>query len=215
MTQRVFNIDFETMGGPRSGKPILLDVAACVWDLDGGLPDYGDLIKETTQIKLDIRSQKEQGRIVDPGTKEWWSKQGERARQVLQPTPDDHTIKQAMEKLLDWLDSKYIDPRNALAFCRGQSFDFPLLEGAIDDAGLSHRDPYRFFNQMDVRSYLKGLYADPRARKFALPKGWLDENFVKHDSRCDVAKDAGLIQYGQQLARGEVNPNMETDVEWV
>lgn len=215
MTHKCFNVDFETLGGPRDGKPILLDMSACVWDIDGGLPSYAELLKNTIQIKLDIRSQKEQGRVVNQSTKEWWSKQEERAQRVLKPGPNDRTITQAMTEFLDWLDGYYLDPRNTLAFCRGQSFDLPLLEGAIDDAGLSHRDPYKFWNQGDVRSYLKGLYADPRARKFALPKGWLDDNFVNHDSRCDVAKDAGLILYAQQLARGDVNPDLQNDVEWI
>lgn len=212
-----FIFDTETLG--KSPDGVILDISCLVVDLDQveNPPKFMDLVKAGKQWKLDVKDQLKLGRKTDPKVIEWWKGKSDEAKKVLKQTGNEILLFDALDEFSLYLTSNGIDQKTSLGFCRGQSFDFPLLVNSLAqkyNQDTFEHEPCRFWNQRDIRSVISGLLLDDKRTTTPLRKGIL-QGFVKHNSLHDIAKDALMIIYAKRYALGleELPLNDEVDPE--
>lgn len=212
-----FIFDTETLG--KSPDGVILDISCLVVDLDQveTPPKFMDLVKAGKQWKLDVKDQLKLGRKTDPKVIEWWKGKSDEAKKVLVANGTEVKLNDALDEFSLYLTSNGIDQKTSLGFCRGQSFDFPLLVHSLAqkyNQDTFEYEPCRFWNQRDTRSIIAGLLLDDKRTTTPLRKGIL-QGFVKHNSLHDIAKDALMIIYAKRYALGleELPLNDEVDPE--
>lgn len=198
-----FIIDFETFDNKPTAMAI--DLAVLVFENNPeNPPNFKDLVKQGRRWKLDLRSQAET-RSRSPSTINWWKQQSDEAKQNLVPTDKDVTVKVAITEFLEYLKEQGIDPWKSQAWCRGQSFDFPILVNMLQEVYKTNDtdevEPVKFWNQRDVRTAVEALMMSRGMCTVPLEKGTLD-GFVAHDSVHDCAKDVMMLIYAQRYAMG-------------
>lgn len=215
--KKAFIFDTETLG--KSPDGIILDISCLVFDLDQveNPPNFMDLVNSGKQWKLNIQNQINIGRRKDPKVIEWWNGKSEEAKKVLKTTGNEILLTNALDEFSSYLYQNGINQKESLGFCRGQSFDFPLLVNALSykhGSDTFNYEPCRFWNQRDVRSVISGLLLDDNRTTTPLRKGIL-QGFVKHNSLHDIAKDVLMIIYAKRYALGleEIPLNDEVDPE--
>ena len=212
-----FIFDTETLG--KSPDSVILDISCLVVDLDQveTPPKFMDLVKAGKQWKLNVKNQIINGRKTDPKVIEWWKGKSVEAQQVLKQTGNEILLFDALTEFDLFLTKNGIDRKTSLGFCRGMSFDFPLLVHSLaqkHNYDTFEYEPCRFWNQRDIRSVISGLLLDDKRTTTPLRKGIL-QGFVKHNSLHDIAKDALMIIYAKRYALGleELPLNDEVDLE--
>lgn len=212
-----FIFDTETLG--KSPDGVILDISCLVVDLDQveNPPKFMDLVKAGKQWKLNVKNQIINGRKTDPKVIEWWKGKSVEAQQVLKQTGNEILLFDALDEFSLYLTTNGIDRKTSLGFCRGMSFDFPLLVNSLAqkyNQDTFEYEPCRFWNQRDIRSVISGLLLDDKRTTTPLRKGIL-QGFVKHNSLHDIAKDALMIIYAKRYALGleELPLNDEVDPE--
>lgn len=198
-------IDFECMGTRSSS--IVLDLSAVVFREDQ-VDSFDKLIKDTKRlfhVKFDVKSQVKT-RTVDSVTLDWWNKQNDDVRSVLNPSIEDKTIEEGIELFSQFCELNDIDPKNSLAYSRGTSYDFPILADIVSSVKKEVEPgmwPCAFWNQRDVRSAIAYAMLQPHLRKLPVVKDTF-LGFVKHNSIHDVCKDAILLQTALAYGRGDL-----------
>lgn len=215
--KKAFIFDTETLG--KSPDGIILDISCLVFDLDQveNPPNFIDLVNSGKQWKLNIQNQINIGRKKDSKVIEWWMNKSDEAKKVLKITGEEILLTDALEDFDTYLYQNGINRKESLGFCRGMSFDFPLLVNALSykyGSDTFNYEPCRFWNQRDVRSIISGLLLDDNRTTTPLRKGIL-QGFVKHNSLHDIAKDVLMIIYAKRYAMGleEIPSLEETDPE--
>lgn len=197
-------IDCETFSNKANAT--VIDFALVVFKEDVmNPPSFSDLVKSGIKVKFDLKSQKERHKMKS--TIDWWKKQSDEAKANLKPSTDDVTIEQGMKELLDFLSSPWfkIDYWKSLAWCRGNSFDFPIFEDILsqyygkDDTIFEQ--PVNFSRQRDIRTAIEQNLGKRHQTTCPLPKGTLD-GFIAHDSIHDCAKDILMYLYSKRYAYG-------------
>lgn len=196
-------IDIETLSQDTS-KGIVLDFAATYFDFDK-VESFSNIINDPARSfysKLDVSEQREKGRTTEEGTINWWMEQDKEVIKRTLPSKEDQTIDEFLYSFKDWLDKvpKY-NPKTAIFYCRGQSFDFPFLKSLILDSTSFMKDnnidprfwPCSFWNQRDTRSILCTLWGNTRITKGVLHKSEINL-FQKHNSLHDIARDIVSLQ---------------------
>lgn len=195
--------DLETLSQNVS-KGIVLDCAASWFTFDK-VESFLDIINDSSRIfysKLDVQSQRDLGRVVCKDTVKWWSEQDRSVLIKTLPSKEDVTIDEFLEQFKTWIENiPNYDPKTAILYCRGQSFDIPLLQSLILDS-VEFKDKYNidermwpcsFWNQRDIRSILCTLWGNPHIAKGILHKSEM-EYFKKHNAVHDIAKDIISMQ---------------------
>lgn len=208
-----FVFDFETLGTPPDG--IVLELSAIVFDPSKPL-NYTDLVNSGIKIKFGIKDQKTAGRIMTEGAKEFWKNQPkDLQKRILLPSDDDKTLKEGLTEFMSYLKDNGIDPWKSIGWCRGQSFDFPMLVSIIREVyGIEdtfEKEPIKFWNQRDTRTFISGATGDFGRTNIPLLISELP-GFVHHDSIHDCAKDIIMIKKAMDLANGgefDFDPNNE------
>lgn len=203
-------IDFETFGNV--SKAAVIDLAVIAFDPDPTkVETFEKIAQNGKRIKFKLAEQKGK-RLFGKSTVKWWKEQSAEARANLAPTEDDVTTLEGIQQFLEYCVENEVDPWKSQMWCRGMSFDFPILVDLIRDLqrgdGIPEEDidtfniePVKFWNQRDIRtaieaySMVRGLTTTP------LRKGDLD-GFVAHDSIHDCAKDILMLKYAQRYALG-------------
>lgn len=209
--------DLETL----DNKPtaLILDIAVVKFE-EKDNDVFSDLVADTSRHfyrKLDVKSQEQ--RTVSESTIDWWSKQEPEAKKILKKSNEDVSLQDALMDLKNWLEMKRFSLKYDIAYCRGQSFDFPILADAahrlFDTWSLGYSMfPCAFYNQRDVRTALTYSMLDPKLRKVPVAKGTFD-GFVKHNAIHDCCKDIILLQTVLRYANGTQDlPNLE-DCDWI
>lgn len=210
-----FIFDTETLG--KSPDGVILDLSCIVVDLNQveNPPKFMDLVKSGKQWKLDVKDQIKNGRKIDPKVIEWWKGKSEEAKQVLVTNGAEIKLNDALDEFDYFLYNNGIDKKKSLGYCRGQSFDFPLLVDALKhkyNQDTFEYEPCRFWNQRDIRSVISGLLMDDARTTVPLRKGIL-QGFVKHNSLHDIAKDALMIIYAKRYALGLEEIPLDEDID--
>jgi len=150
---------------------------------------YDELLENSKYMKFDVQDQvKNYNRKVSKSTLEWWNKQGEEAKSVLKPNLE---LDESISQLYNFFVLNVNMNNLKTVFCRGNTFDIPLMEGIMKQTGNSI--PYPFWMVRDTRSYLDGLLFGSGQRNSYIPDG-CKEKFVAHDARHDVVVDVMRMQ---------------------
>lgn len=214
-------IDYETFAN--TSKSAVIDLAVIAFDNDPeNVESFDELVKAGKRIKFKLADQKGK-RLFSKSTVQWWKEQSAEARANLAPTEEDVTTLEGIKQFLDYCREQGVDPWKSQAWCRGMSFDFPILTDMIRDIyrddGVPEEEidtfklePVRFWNQRDVRtaieaySLVRGLTTTP------LHNGTL-KGFIAHDSVHDCAKDILMLKYAQRYALGLDEPPTEEETD--
>lgn len=200
--------DLEALGNRPSS--IILDIAAMVIDLDKEYT-FPQLVENTTSTfyrKINVRKGQE-GRTTDESTLDWWSHQSADAKKVLRASPEDVLLEQALLDFKSFLQRVGFDIKWDIAYCRGQSYDFPIIADACHNLfntwGLGYSMfPCAFWNQRDIRTAIAHTLMQPKLRKMPVSNGTFD-GFIKHNSIHDTAKDAVLLKIAMKYADGSLD----------
>ena len=205
-----FIIDWETFSNvPKSA---VIDCAAVVFDPNPEVIEtFDELVNRGIKLKFNLKAQKGV-RLFGASTIEWWKKQSAEARANLAPTDADVDHVEGTHSLLKFLKDNGVDAWKSFGWCRGQSFDFPILVDIIREGeirkGIEDKDidtfnlePCKFWNQRDIRTAIESLLLTRGLSTTPLRKGILD-GFIAHDSIHDCAKDILMLKYAQRYAMG-------------
>jgi len=197
-----FIFDTETLGNPPDG--VIISCAVLVFDFDTP-HTFKELINNACYIKFDIAEQRALGRKINPDYVAWWKKQSKAAKKELIPTNKDVTAVEGLKQIKDYLNANGITSRkDTYAFCRGQSFDFPLLEHIHWQTNLQHYWLCDFWKQRDSRTFIGSTLGDITRDKVPLPNSVFNEDdFIAHNCVHDIAKDVLMMQYAVKYAYGE------------
>lgn len=205
-----FIIDYETFGNVSNSA--VIDVAAVVFDPNPEVVEtFGELINRGMKLKFNLRAQ-QNVRLFGASTMKWWKSQSEEARKNLAPSNEDIDHVEGLYKILKFLKDNGVKEWDSFGWCRGQSFDFPILVDIIREGerrkGIADRDidtfalePCKFWNQRDIRTAIESLLLTRGLTTTPLRKGVLD-GFIAHDSIHDCAKDILMLKYAQRYALG-------------
>lgn len=196
-------IDYETAGGEdhtRNQSAVLdLSAVAFVHNPDSGeLPDFNQMIENGFNTKFDLRSQKGV-RIIDRGTLGWWKKQSPEAQKILLPSDKDVTVEVGHRRFATWIEEQGLT-RQSKIWCRGNSFDFPILAHCLHQSGIPANLMGGFWNQRDIRTRIETLLGDD-ITDCPLPKDAIP-GFIAHNSLHDCAKDVMSLFYAYRYAFG-------------
>lgn len=216
-----FIIDFETMG--TGEKAAVIDLAVIAFNHDPEvIESFDELVSRGLKIKFDLKSQQGK-RLFTKSTIEWWKSQSAEAKKNIAASPEDVTTLDGLVKFQEYLKAEGIDPWKSQAWCRGMSFDFPILVDLIRDVQRGNgvpenmldtfkEEPVKFWNQRDIRTRVEALLLVRDMTTCPLPKGTLD-GFIAHDSIHDCAKDVLMMKYALRYAMGLEEAPAEEDCD--
>lgn len=184
-------IDFETLSVDRVNG-VVLSMALLNFDtkvLTSQKPyEYEFLVQKAQFIKFDVEEQvKKYKRVISKDTLNWWSEQSKEAQKQLKPSKKDQSI----ADLYDFLITKTNPDNIDRIMCRGQDFDLMFLEFIMKQ--IEKPMPYPHWKFRDTRSLIDGMAWGTDIRNGFIPEG-LNEKFVAHDPRHDIAMDVMRIQ---------------------
>lgn len=184
--------DFETLGTNPSNSAVV-SLAVLPFDssvFSSGGYSYEELVDQATLIKFDVDDQvRNHNRTIDQSTLEWWGQQSPEARLQLEPSSSDIKLTELFDKLVDITCPADIER----VYTRGNTFD-PIFLGSIL-SNVNRLDPYSYWKIRDTRSVIEGmtLLNESIDNRFIVPG--LEDSFVKHDAKHDVAMDVMRMQY--------------------
>ncbi|APU02074.1 exonuclease A [Aeromonas phage Riv-10] len=198
-----FVLDWETMGNAPEGA--VVDLAVLVFEHDPhNLPTFEELCRRGRRFKFDLKSQKGK-RIFDQGTMDWWKKQSDEAKLNLKPSDIDVDYLSFYDDFMNFLKAEGFNKKTGQGWCRGQSFDFPILIDVIRQIHGTREtfnlEPCFFWQQRDVRTAVEATLMVRDMTMCPMPKGALD-GFVMHDAIHDCAKAALELLYSKRYALG-------------
>lgn len=159
-------VDIETMGC-RASAPIL-EIGACAFDLDRGIFDH-------FQADIALASAMEAGAKPDAATILWWLGREERARAALTAATPREPIGEAVRGLAAFVRRH----EGATVWCKGASFDFPIVKFAF--GGQKLPCPWPHWDERCLRTLL-GERPELHALRFeGVPHRALDD--ARHQAR--------------------------------
>lgn len=196
-------IDYETLGGSDHDRNLssVIELGAVAFEHNpqtGRIPDYQEMVKGGFRVKFDLKSQKGK-RVFSSETKEWWLSQSDEAKKILLPSSEDVTVEVGHRMFVDWMKSVGVN-RNTKLWCRGNSFDIPILDNCLHQAGIIEKVTPGFWKVRDVRTRIEALLGDDVC-ECPLPLGSLP-GFVHHNGIHDCAKDVMMMFYAYRYAFG-------------
>lgn len=190
--------DFETMSqDPQTGVVVsmaMLNFAEVRFTGDHPYT-YQELLDKAKFIKFDVEDQvKNYNRKIEKETLQWWSEQGKEAQKQLKPSADDEPI----SNLYQFFVVNRATNLNRV-FTRRNTFDPIFMTSLMKATG--NPEPYEWWDVRDTISYIEGLSIGSNIKNNFIPEG-LEEHFVKHDPRHDIAMDVMRIQTLVQAIQG-------------
>ncbi|UNA02383.1 putative exonuclease [Serratia phage SP1] len=211
-----FMFDYETFA--KAANAAVIDVAVIAFNPDPEVVEtFDELVSRALHVKFDLKSQKGK-REFDPSTIEWWKNQSPEAKAGLTPSDKDVTTEVGTRLVLEYLKEQNINFWESQGWCRGQSFDWPILvnlirnEIAAQGEDTFKLEPCAFWNQRDVRTAIESLLLVRNMTTTPLPAGTLD-GFVAHNSVHDTAKDILMLKYAKRYALGLEDAPSEEDTD--
>lgn len=167
-------IDLEALDTKASAKILSIGIVPFNWGEDVSFQELCER-PSSLYIKIDLSSYHD-AFTESKSTREWWEKQGEEARFVLEPLSSDVNIVQALGSLCAHLDT-WVQPLTkdgGQVFCRGYGFDGGILNHALD--AYRFVSPWSYNRFRCIRTVIDTL-ADTRNGyiRATNPKG-----FIKH-----------------------------------
>lgn len=185
--------DFETLSqNPDDG--VAVSLAALTYSESRFIDNpygYFELVEDAKYVKFAVAEQvRTFGRKIEASTLDWWKKQGADAQAALAPSNIDVTVQFLPEFLQAVVGEQHFGDFNKV-YTRGNTFDPLFLKSLLKHSDME--DPFNWWALRDTRSFIDGLaYGEGISNKF-VPEG-LDELFVAHDPRHDIAMDVMRMQ---------------------
>lgn len=186
--------DFETLSTDRI-KGIVTCIAGIRFSEDRYLSDnpytFAELAESAQFMKFDVLSQAEHyGRQMSKSTIDWWRQQPKKVQeQLVEPSDSDVPLTE-IKTFFDQLIGNH--ETVSKVYSRGNTFDPILVSYIFSDIGAEQ--PYPFWKDRDTRSMIEGLsYGADLKNSFMVPG--LENQFIAHDPRHDIAMDVMRMQY--------------------
>lgn len=145
-------IDLETLG--TQAGCVIAQIAAVAFDEDG--------LQDDISLRIDLEDAQRAGLVIEAGTVRWWlthdTAQG--ARGLFAPE-GALPLRPALELLSGWL--RPLEPETI--WCKGASFDFPILAAAYHAVGLELPWKYRDERCLRTLAALAPAVLLPRAQQ--------------------------------------------------
>lgn len=184
-------IDFETLGnGQERDDFIVVDVSWLQFDLKQK-NSFDDLVSKAKRIKFDINEQFELGWRAEEDTLEWWKKQDKEAIKNIKPSSEDQPLSKFVEEFSK--DLKHHSPKHL--WSRGNDFDLPILKRIYRTVGDNINNKIPFNAATDVRTALRAATGFTLKWDGFIPPAGENVNFIKHDSKHDIAMDVLRLQF--------------------
>ena len=178
-----FILDFETLGYSDSAVLLSVGVLAIPEDLSKSYSLY-DLLKNSYYAKINREEQIKLKRTIDKETLDWWKRQGEQAKTVINNNNlidcnDVYTqvlnfiLNNGFTKEANIFSRGLIDQRWWQSFCKS----------------LNKTDPLPFWQWRDTRTFLDCMIHNPNGNIKELP-----QNICKHNAVHDCCLDFYRIQ---------------------
>ncbi len=186
-------IDLETLG--KWDSSIILSAGVTILT-DEQLKQpisYSELVlSHTREFKFSIASQKALGRTFELSTLEWWKAQGEEAKKVLAPSPNDLPIEEIFTKIQAFLSERGLSWKHDIRTYDRNSFDMTKLQHLWEQSlGRNGRDlPWDYKECWEIATLLKFMSPENSRYGSIDPYKFEDPAFVYHSSGCDAALDA-------------------------
>lgn len=185
--------DFETLSqNPFDG--VVLSFAMLNFNkrrFDGADPPYTyqELVSKAKFIKFDVEEQVSSfGRKIQKDTLEWWSNQGKEAQKVLKPSK---MRDKSISELYSFFKENCFQGEITEVYTRRNTFDPVFMTSLMQATG--NPEPYDWWLVRDTISYIEGLSYGAGIKNDFIPEG-LEDKFVKHDPRHDIAIDVMRMQ---------------------
>ncbi|MGO2497742.1 MAG: 3'-5' exonuclease [Vibrio litoralis] len=137
-------------------------------------------------IKIDIDSYNQLTSFTESSsTKDWWEKQGEEARHVLEESELDLLLPVALSMIKQHL-AEHVEPLKkdqGQIFCRGYDFDGGILDHAFQQCCITQ--PWRYNRFRCVRTVIDTL----AGTRNGYVKEEHPDGFIHHHALHDAAKD--------------------------
>lgn len=173
-------LDIETLG--TLSDSVIMSVGMVAVDSEKDYT-FEELLKDGYYAKLDVADQVKSGRKIYKDTLDWWATQGDAAKHILAPKPDDMKWRDLMPNMIDWLKSQGVQYSKAKFYSRGSHFDFGILNDLFrrtGDAGPNDL-PWRYWNLHDAKTVVLTLLGEDID---VVPEG-----FIHHDCLHDAARE--------------------------
>jgi hypothetical protein len=158
---------------------------------------FEEYVKDGFSVKFDKREQRDKyRRTVDKSTIDWWKKQSSEARAVYEDSDEDMTMEDGLIELSKYLhESEYrFDDRKSFVFCRGNYFDFPMIESMYQQIGKNL--PFNTWAIRDIRTFVDVLTGSTdgygKYKNLNIP-GFIAHNCL-HDTCADIIRMKTVYQ---------------------
>lgn len=149
---------------------------------------FEELIDNCKYIKFDVSDQvRNYNRTMSKETLQWWDEQGDEAKKQIKPSEDDVSICKFYDWIVENVDCKNIKK----SFTRGNTFDPMFLQYLMQQIGKP--DPFHWRTVRDTRSTIEGMSFGMKLDNGFMPSE-LENKFIKHDPRHDIAMDVMRMQ---------------------
>ncbi len=192
-------IDLETLDTKASAKILSIGIVPFNWGEDVSFQELCER-PSSLYIKIDLSSYHD-AFTESKSTREWWEKQGEEARFVLEPLSSDVNIVHALGSLCAHLDAWVLPltKDGGQVFCRGYDFDGSILNHALD--AYRFISPWSYNRFRCIRTVIDTL-ADTRN---GYVHATTPDGFIKHHALYDAAKDVCIMLGLKALNQKDAN----------
>lgn len=190
--------DFETLSLNR-WRAVISCVAGIRFSEDRYTSDepytFDELVDSAHFMKFAVGSQVEYyGRKIDKGTLDWWREQPKAAQNALiEPKDDDVPFEQILMFFQSLIRHHETVDR---VYTRGNTFDPIIVDGILEQ--LNEPELFPHWKIRDTRSMIDGLAFGANIKNSFVVPG-LENKFIAHDPRHDVAMDIMRMQYVVRL----------------
>jgi len=194
----MFMFDIETLG--IESTSVVLSAAITYFDFGDKVfsPDKDQMQSEYNRyamtscfVKFKTNDQLLGGRIVDPDTVKWWSKQSELARKAsLDPSEDDLDVVDGIRKIKSYINAN--GGNNQIIWARG-SLDQMVFDSLCRSVGEEHAFMYNMWR--DVRTAVDLLSSNSKGGYSVIPNFNPDLYVVKHIPQNDCSLDILQMLY--------------------
>lgn len=176
-------LDLETLDTiPTS---VILSLGCSLFAFEEKKKNFDYYVDNGFYVKLNPIEQIKSGRTTSQSTVDWWKKQGKAAQNVLIPEKTDSTLSEGLSLFSSYLNNSRYDFKKSYCWCRGSSFDWPIMDNAFRQHSL--KLPYNGWKIRDIKTavdILAGTDNGAYDLKSGTPQG-----FIMHDSLHDCALD--------------------------
>jgi len=194
----MFMFDIETLG--TESTSLVLSAAITYFDFSDAIEnrstenlvsEYNRYVMTSCFVKFNAREQRDLGRVDTTGTKEWWIKQSQMAREMsFYVKPDDLSVAEGIAKINSYINAH--GGPNQIVWARG-SLDQMCWDSLCRSIGQEPLVRYNMWR--DVRTAIDLLASESKGGYALIPGFNPDLHVVKHIPQNDCALDIMELLY--------------------